>query len=158
MEIPGIELRRVERCSSTNSALLAAPAPARPVLLVAAAQTAGRGRRGRRWHAAPGDGLTFSLALRVQRAPRELAALSLVAGIGGTRALRAGGVARAALKWPNDLVVDGAKLGGILVETRSLPAARATLAVIGVGINLRGAAELEARLRRRVTAVERFVR
>jgi BirA family biotin operon repressor/biotin-[acetyl-CoA-carboxylase] ligase len=157
MEIPGVELRRVERCGSTNSVLLAEKALARPVLLVAASQTAGRGRRGRRWHAAPGTGLTFSLALRVQRPLRELPALSLVAGVAVTRALRACGIARAALKWPNDLLVDGAKLGGILVETRPLPGSRAVLAVIGIGINLRGAVALEARLRRRVTAVERHV-
>src|SRR5262245_21149109 len=99
MEIPGIELRRVERCGSTNTVLLAEPlfgsaAPEsarqgeRPVLLVADLQTAGRGRRGRRWHAAPGECLTFSLAVQVRRPVCELAALSLVAGVGVTRALR----------------------------------------------------------------------
>ena len=61
MDIPGVEVRRVERCGSTNSVLLAEREPAAPVLLVAAEQTAGRGRRGRRWHSAPGAGLTFSL-------------------------------------------------------------------------------------------------
>jgi len=151
-----VEARRVERCGSTNSVLLEAGDAPRPVLLVAGTQTAGRGRRGRRWHGAPGASLTFSLALRVHRPVRELAALSLVAGVAAARALRASGIGRAALKWPNDLVVDGAKLGGILVETRSLPAARATLAVIGIGINLRGADALAARLRRKVTAVDRF--
>jgi BirA family biotin operon repressor/biotin-[acetyl-CoA-carboxylase] ligase len=157
MKIAGVEVRRVERCGSTNSVLLGERDLVRPVLLVAGVQTAGRGRRGRRWHAAPGEGLTFSLALRVRRPVRELAALSLVAGVAVARALRSCGIAHAALKWPNDLVVDGAKLGGILVETRALAVTRATLAVIGIGINLRGAVALEARLRRRVTAVERHV-
>lgn len=155
MDSQGYELRRVERCGSTNSVLLAEKGLARPVLLLADEQTAGRGRRGRRWHSAPGAGLTFSLAVALRRPLRELAALPLVAGVAVARALRSLGVARAALKWPNDIVVDAAKLGGILVETKS--SGDAIKAVIGVGINLRGAGELETRLRRRITALERFM-
>jgi BirA family biotin operon repressor/biotin-[acetyl-CoA-carboxylase] ligase len=149
------ELRRVARCGSTNSALLAEQGLARPVLLLADEQTAGRGRRGRRWHSRPGCGLTFSLALALRRPLRELAALPLVAGVAVARALRLLGVAKAALKWPNDIVVDGAKLGGILVETRSVDGR--VKAVIGVGINLRGAAALRTRLRRQVAALEQFI-
>src|SRR3990167_256707 len=115
--LPGVEVRVVERCNSTNTMLLEEKGSG-CVLLVAEEQTAGRGRRGRRWHSTPGAGLTFSLALRVKRPARELAGLSLAAGVALCKALRALGVARAALKWPNDLVVDGAKLGGLLVETR----------------------------------------
>jgi BirA family biotin operon repressor/biotin-[acetyl-CoA-carboxylase] ligase len=125
------------------------------VLLVAAQQTAGRGRRGRRWHGAPGAALTFSLARRIRRPARELAALSLVAGVAAVRALRALGVAQAALKWPNDLLAGGAKLGGILVETRA--ARGATLAVFGIGINCRGADELGRRLRRPVACLDQFI-
>lgn len=154
MTNPSYELRRVARCGSTNSELLAEKRLARPVLLLAEEQTAGRGRRGRRWHSARGAGLTFSLAVVLRRPLRELAALPLVAGVATVRALRGIGVARAALKWPNDIVVDGAKLGGILVETRSHDGA--IKAVIGVGINLRGAAELRTRLRREVAALEQF--
>ena len=154
MRIAGVEVRRVERCSSTNTVLLREAGLAAPVLLIAAEQTAGRGRRGRRWHSAPGGGLTFSLARLVRRPARELAALALVAGVATARALRALGVQRAALKWPNDLLVDGAKLGGILVETRS--AVRETLAVFGIGINLRGGKELGRRLRRQVASLDQF--
>jgi BirA family transcriptional regulator, biotin operon repressor / biotin---[acetyl-CoA-carboxylase] ligase len=149
------ELRRVRRCGSTNTVLLAEKGLERPVLLLADAQTAGRGRRGRRWHSAPGDGLTFSLAVALRRPLRELAALPLVAGVAVARALHALGVQRTALKWPNDIVVGGAKLGGILVETRSLDGS--IKAVIGVGINLRGAAALGRRLRREVAALEQFI-
>ena len=149
------ELRRVRRCGSTNSVLLAETNLARPVLLLADEQTAGRGRRGRRWHSAPGSGLTFSLALALRRPLRELAALPLVAGVAVAHALHELGVARAALKWPNDIVVDGAKLGGILVETKSLNGS--VKAVIGIGINLRGAAALRTRLRRDVAALEQFI-
>ena len=155
MDSQGYELRHLARCGSTNSVLLAERGLARPVLLLADEQTAGRGRRGRRWQSAPGEGLTFSLAVLLRRPLRELAALPLVAGVAVARALHALGVARAAVKWPNDIVVDDAKLGGILVETKSLNGA--IKAVIGVGINLRGAAELRTRLRREVAALEQFV-
>jgi BirA family biotin operon repressor/biotin-[acetyl-CoA-carboxylase] ligase len=152
--LPGVEVRVVERCTSTNDLL--AKAPAQKTLLVAAEeQTAGRGRRGRRWHSAPGAGATFSLARRIRRPARELAALSLVAGVATARALRALGVRQAALKWPNDLVVGDAKLGGILVETRG--AGGSAHAVIGIGINCRRSPGLEARLRRRVAFLDEFV-
>src|SRR5262245_46488580 len=98
--LPGVEVRVVERCSSTND--LALKEAKNPMLVAAEEQTAGRGRRGRRWHSAPGAGATFSLGRRIRRPVRELAALSLVAGVAAARALRALGVARAALKWPND--------------------------------------------------------
>jgi BirA family biotin operon repressor/biotin-[acetyl-CoA-carboxylase] ligase len=151
--LPGIEVRVLERCTSTNELLLGAGQA--DVLLAAEEQTAGRGRRGRRWHAAAGTAVTFSLAKRIHRAPRELPGLALAAGVGAARALRALGVDRAALKWPNDVVVDGAKLGGILVETRSQHGA--TLAVIGIGINCRRDAALERRLRRPVAALEGYI-
>jgi BirA family biotin operon repressor/biotin-[acetyl-CoA-carboxylase] ligase len=132
---------------------------AMPVLLAAETQTAGRGRRGRRWQSDPAGGITFSLALRIARAPRELAALSLVAGVAAAKTLRALGVAQAALKWPNDLEAGGAKLGGILVETRAQQGGRSrgSLAVLGIGINYRPHAALEKSLRRRIACVSDFV-
>ena len=149
MDLPGIEVRTVERCGSTNAVLLAEGKP--DVLLAAQEQTAGRGRRGRRWYSPPGAGVTFSLSAVIRRPARELASLSLVAGVGAARALRALGVAQAALKWPNDLVVEGAKLGGILVETRG------NFAVIGLGINCRRDPALEARLKRPLAALDQYV-
>ncbi len=143
--VPGVAVRIVARCASTNSTLLDDPSRA-PVLLAADAQTAGRGRRGRRWHSA-GGAITFSLARTLRRPARELAALSLVAGVAAARALRALG-APVALKWPNDLLVDGAKLGGILVEARA-----SSRVVIGIGINYRPDAQLGARLRRPLASV-----
>ncbi len=115
MNLAGTEVRKVERCGSTNTVLLDEGKPG--VLLIADEQTAGRGRRGRRWYSAPGADIAFSLSAEVAKPPPGL---SLVAGVAAARALRALGVAQAALKWPNDLLVGGAKLGGILVET--LPA------------------------------------
>jgi BirA family biotin operon repressor/biotin-[acetyl-CoA-carboxylase] ligase len=139
--LPGVDVCVLERCASTNDlALKSSP----PVLIAAEEQTAGRGRRGRRWHSTPGSGVTFSLGTRVTRPVRELAALSLVAGVAVARALHALGM-DAKLKWPNDLVVEGAKLGGILVETRG-----SNQAVIGIGINCRPDAALEAKVRRKL--------
>lgn len=152
--LPGVETRVLERCGSTNTLLLA-EAPAHPVLLAAEIQTGGRGRRGRRWYSAPGTAATFSLCRTVRRPMRELPGLALAAGVAAVRALRALGARQVALKWPNDLVVDEAKLGGILVETRSRDGA--ALAVIGVGVNCRRDASLELRLRRRITALDRLM-
>ena len=161
--VPGVEVRVVERCSSTNSLLLGQSA-AGPVLLATEEQTAGRGQHGRRWHSAACADLTFSLARRVQRPVRELASLSLVAGVAAASALRALGVGAVALKWPNDLVVGNAKLGGILVETRAEVGAGAgaeagaARTVVGVGINCFGRPGLERRLRRPVAALDQFIR
>jgi BirA family biotin operon repressor/biotin-[acetyl-CoA-carboxylase] ligase len=152
--LPGVEVRVLERCTSTNSVLMNNP-DSGPVLLAAEEQTAGRGRRGRRWHSAPGAGVTFSLARSLNRPARDAAGLSLVAGVAVARALRGLGATQAALKWPNDLVAAGAKLGGILVETRSR--GRTTRAVIGIGLNCRHDAGLELRLRRKVGALNQFI-
>jgi len=151
ISVPGVEVRVLERCASTSATLLAERL-SRPVLLAADEQTAGRGRRGRRWHSPPGCGALFSLGLPLARPVRELSGLSIVAGVAAVRALRALGAADAALKWPNDLLLRGAKLGGILVETRAQGAGSA--AVIGIGVNCRKAPGLAARLRRGVAALE----
>ena len=133
--VPGVEVRVVERCTSTNDLALR---QSRALLVAAEEQTAGRGRRGRRWH---GAGITFSLGRRIERPVRELAALSLVAGVAAARALRGLG-ADVSLKWPNDLVMAGGKLGGILVETRN-----GNYAVIGVGINYRRVPGLQGKVK-----------
>jgi BirA family biotin operon repressor/biotin-[acetyl-CoA-carboxylase] ligase len=155
IDVPGAQVRIVDRCASTNSLLMQYTSSV-PVLLAAEEQTAGRGQRGRRWHSAAGRDVTFSLARRVLRAVHELPALSLVAGVASATALRALGVSAASLKWPNDLLVDGAKLGGILVETRADNGA--THAVFGVGINCCRQSGLEQRVRRPVAALDQFIR
>jgi len=156
IEVEGAEVRVVQRCASTN-ALLLAEGPDHPVLLAAEEQTAGRGRRGRRWHSAPGAGATFSLARRMRCAPQALAGLSLAAGVAAARALRALGAREVALKWPNDLLAGAtepaAKLGGILIETR-IGGRDDVLAVVGIGINCRPVGDLASRLGRRVVALD----
>jgi BirA family transcriptional regulator, biotin operon repressor / biotin---[acetyl-CoA-carboxylase] ligase len=155
IDIPGVAVCVVERCGSTNAVLLGEALRVEAALLAAEEQTAGRGRRGRRWHSSPGADVTFSLARRVRRPTRELAALSLVAGVAAASASRSLGAGAAALKWPNDLVVGSAKLGGILVETR--PEGAETRAVFGIGINCRRAGGLEQRLRRAVASLDQFI-
>lgn len=143
----------LESCDSTNAVLLARAEAGAPsgTVLVAATQTAGRGRRGRAWLSAPGDSLTFSLLWRF--APGTLpAGLSLAVGLAVAQAsekVGAGGTA-VQLKWPNDLLLDGRKLGGILIEL--LPGAPHA-AVIGIGLNLRLPAALPAELRAQSAAL-----
>ncbi len=155
IRVPGAAVRVLGRCASTNTLLLAQDV-AHAVLLAADEQSAGRGRRGRRWHSPAGSGVLFSLALPMRRHLRELGGLSIVAGVAAVRALRKLGAAEAALKWPNDLLVRGAKLGGILVETRACGAG--STAVVGVGVNHRSVDGLAARLRRGVTALDQLLR
>ncbi len=150
---PRAQVEVVARCASTNAELLARPLPeGRARILAAEEQIAGRGRRGRRWHSAPGTAATFSVARRLRCAPGALGGLSLAAGVAAVRALRGLGVAEVSLKWPNDLMLRGAKLGGILVETRQSNGD--VLAVIGIGINCRKVPALGVRLRRRVAALD----
>jgi BirA family biotin operon repressor/biotin-[acetyl-CoA-carboxylase] ligase len=155
VRVPGTEVRVLGRCTSTNTILLAGDI-GHAVLLAVDEQSAGRGRRGRRWHSPAGSGILFSLALPMRRPARELGGLSIVAGLAVVRALRALGALEVALKWPNDLLVRGAKLGGVLVETRAQGAGSA--AVVGVGINHRTVEGFAARLRRGVAALDRLLR
>jgi len=164
VHVPGLEVRVVDRCSSTNTLLLAEK-PDHPVLLAADEQTAGRGQRGRMWHAARGTAATFSILRRMHCTPQLLSGLSLAAGVAAARALRALGAGEIALKWPNDLLAGesragekhaGAKLGGILIETRVQ--GREIWAVVGIGINCRHVGALGARLRRRLTALDDLLR
>ncbi|MDH4108805.1 MAG: biotin--[acetyl-CoA-carboxylase] ligase [Gammaproteobacteria bacterium] len=122
---------------STNRHLLAARRPAGDRLRVAIAgrQSAGRGRHGRRWVSDPEAGLWMSVAASFAVLPQNPAAITLAAGAAVARALTGLGVAGIGLKWPNDLVVADAKLGGILVES-TLTGGGATF-VCGLGLNTR---------------------
>jgi BirA family biotin operon repressor/biotin-[acetyl-CoA-carboxylase] ligase len=128
----------VSECPSTNSALLDTPPTddGRTHVLVADRQTAGRGRRGRQWLSWDGASLTFSTLWRFAPGAPAPAGLSLVAGLALARALEQLGVQGVQLKWPNDVLVHGNKLAGILIDL--LPArGRPPAAVIGIGLNLR---------------------
>ena len=172
------------RCDSTNAVLMSRAEMGAPsgAVVVAEEQTAGRGRRGRAWIAAPGDSLTFSVLWRF--APGTLPmGLSLAAGVAVARALEKmlhGSVekvgptgvlsrdglkpagraddtvqqdmpaVKTALKWPNDILLNGKKLGGILIEL--VPGAPHA-AVIGIGINHRLPAALPPDVRATAAAL-----
>ncbi|MGI4811761.1 MAG: biotin--[acetyl-CoA-carboxylase] ligase [Janthinobacterium lividum] len=149
-------LEYVDETGSTNADLLArfaagqyalgdfqhGHAPAwRPVARAAGVQTAGRGRHGRPWLAAAGDALLFSVAWPMPRPLSAIDGLSLALGTALSRALIKLPLATSTqltLKWPNDLLLDGRKLAGILVETAG-HTRQACALVIGIGINLRAA-------------------
>lgn len=168
--LPGLSIEVLARIESTNTALLdrvrsggsAAGATRgggeerrgfgrraqdlQPCLLVAEAQTQGRGRMGRIWQSQAGDSLTFSLALPL--AATDWSGLSLIVGTAIADALdppgdaAQGWVPRLQLKWPNDIWLDGRKLGGILIET--VAAGQQRMAIVGVGLNVRASADLSA--------------
>ncbi len=123
--------------ASTNSYLMEHPGPPVGELSVAATtnQTAGRGRRGRRWVSPPGSGLCLSVAYTFDDPPENLSALTLAVGLGVIAALEDAGASGISLKWPNDLILGGGKLGGILAEAKTERCERCTV-VIGAGINL----------------------
>ena len=149
--VPGLEVRVLDRCTSTNALLQAEPSGG-PVLLAAELQTAGRGRRGRRWRSARGAGATFSIRRRMACPQRRLAGLSVAVGISCARALRAIGARGVTVKWPNDLMARRRKLGGILIETR--PQGESSVAIVGIGINCRRQPRLGARLGRGVATLD----
>jgi len=128
----------LDSVDSTSSELLrrASTTDIHRRVLLAERQTAGRGRRGRKWTSTPGGSLTFSLGWRFARAPGELSALPLVGGLAVCRALEAEGFTDVRLKWPNDIVHRGAKLAGVLVELASDGPGR-SVAVLGIGLNVR---------------------
>lgn len=143
----GIAIEVVRETGSTNADLLARlPQLAAPVLLAAQTQTAGRGRAGRAWHSAPGSALTFSLAWGFDRPPQGLTGLPLAVGAALAETLARHGVP-ARLKWPNDVLLQGRKLGGVLIEAAaSKGRAGPTWAVIGIGLNLAADEAVAARV------------
>lgn len=117
----------VDRCASTQRLLDGAPEGA-----VAATdeQTEGRGRLGRTWHAPAGSSLLFSIALEPLVAPDRLPELSLVAGAAVAEAIRAQTGLQTAVKHPNDVLIRGRKVAGILAESAE------GRVVLGIGINV----------------------
>jgi BirA family biotin operon repressor/biotin-[acetyl-CoA-carboxylase] ligase len=102
---------------------------------IAEMQTAGRGRRNRRWVSPFGANLYLSVLWRSTGGAAELAGLSLATGVAIVRSLRAFGVETAGLKWPNDVLVDDAKLAGILIDVIGESTGPCAV-VIGIGINV----------------------
>jgi BirA family transcriptional regulator, biotin operon repressor / biotin---[acetyl-CoA-carboxylase] ligase len=132
---------------STNTVLMERPYPrvGTGEALLAEYQTAGRGRRGRTWVAPPGGAICLSFSWVFAEVPRDLGALGLVVGVCALEALKSLGVVGVGLKWPNDLLIEDRKLGGILIELRAESSGPACV-VIGIGLNIALGAPLLAQI------------
>lgn len=119
--------------ASTNDYLLRQPPLPTKRIVLAEQQTAGRGRQGRAW-LAPAGSITLSLSWRFQRPPAAMPALTLAVAVAVVQALESGREAKIAVKWPNDIVYQGQKLAGILVEMRGESHGPVDI-VLGVGVN-----------------------
>lgn len=142
----GHALVAYDTIGSTNvEGLTLAREGCRPTWIAARAQTAGRGRRGRSWTTGRGN-LATSFATVLPTSEAVAATLGFVAGLALEQALRetapslAPRDARPELKWPNDVIVDGAKLSGILLEAERIVAGRLAI-VVGIGVNVVSAPE-----------------
>jgi len=153
LENAGCPLHLMALTGSTNDDALAAARAGAPAgtTFVAEMQTRGRGRRGRVWYAEAGQSLLFSLIIRERLALDRVACLSLASGVAVRRALarhlpKAEQRGELLVKWPNDVLVRGKKLAGVLAESQ-IEAGSLAAAVIGVGVNvstMQFPAELEA--------------
>jgi BirA family transcriptional regulator, biotin operon repressor / biotin---[acetyl-CoA-carboxylase] ligase len=128
-------LQILDEVNSTNTYLMQNKNAAHATCVAAHVQTKGKGRRGRTWVSQLGASLTFSLLWRFQCGAAALSGLSLCVGVALIRALNNLGVSDVQLKWPNDVLVDGRKLAGILIELQG-DLEGPSAAVIGIGINL----------------------
>lgn len=133
-ELPNYKIHYFDEIESTNSFLISLKDSAASVLALAEGQTGGRGRRSKAWLSPHARSLSMSIGLATSKNLAALGGLSSVVGIALCNEFHALGATAATLKWPNDVLVDGAKLSGILVELQRI--AHSTVAVIGVGVNV----------------------
>lgn len=138
-EMSNLQRVDVELCvGSTNQVLLqeAHTSDISGVVVLAETQTSGRGRFGRNWVSPVGRNLAISLGATISRSPSGIGAISLVAGVAVSNAIQELGIETVKLKWPNDILIDDRKVGGVLVDL-----VRATAPfrfVVGVGLNVGG--------------------
>lgn len=122
-------------------------------IVIAEAQTAGRGRLGRSWHSPPGVNLYCTVVLRPPRPPAVAPQLGLVAAVAVADAVRETVPVPPAIKWPNDVLLDGRKVAGILTEMEG-EADRVAFVLVGIGVNVNlGAADLPPELAASATSL-----
>jgi BirA family biotin operon repressor/biotin-[acetyl-CoA-carboxylase] ligase len=126
-----------DKIDSTNAEALrlAGGGALAPLVVLAEQQTAGRGRRGRKWVSPFAENLYYSMVWPVAGGAQQLQGLSLVVGLALLKTLRAYGVDEAGLKWPNDIVVQGRKIAGVLLELVG-DLSDLCHVVVGVGVNV----------------------
>jgi BirA family biotin operon repressor/biotin-[acetyl-CoA-carboxylase] ligase len=143
----GVEARFYEQCGSTNEVAgdLARVGTQGPVWIVAGQQSAGRGRRGREWLSRSGN-LYASLLFRPSLKPADLAALPYIAALAVRDTFISLGAdpADVACKWPNDVLIDGRKASGILIESSARSANALDFVIVGIGMNLIHAPDADA--------------
>ena len=131
-----MKIERVNTIDSTNEELIRrARVGGMPQVLIAAEQLAGRGRLGRSWVSTAGDGLYMSILIRPDIAVEKAPLLSLIMGLAAVRAVKDVTGIEAMLKWPNDLVINGKKVAGILAASE-IKETKLDFVVIGIGINM----------------------
>lgn len=137
--VPSFDIHRVAEVTSTNTQILENEAwiSTPGFVLVATHQTAGKGQVGRKWFSLPGQQLQFSVVLHFDLSMEALSGFSLFVGLVVARALEKGLGFAPELKWPNDVLVKGRKICGILLEGKPDAEGRPRL-VVGVGINCGG--------------------
>lgn len=135
--IIGRRLQVVAEVGSTNDAVLAAGHAGEPegLAVLADRQTGGRGRRGRSWASLPGAGVYTSILLRPPVSPLQAPLLTLMAGLAAVDAIASVAGVEPAIKWPNDLLLDGRKVVGILTEMTTT-GQRVGHVAVGIGINV----------------------
>jgi BirA family biotin operon repressor/biotin-[acetyl-CoA-carboxylase] ligase len=133
----GSEILVFEETASTNDVVehLAKSGAREGLVVFAESQTRGRGRRGRAWTSPRGKGLWFSVLLRPELPPTAAGRITVAASVAVARAIRQSCGVDARIKWPNDVVVNGRKLAGILTELRA-EADEILLAILGIGIDV----------------------
>jgi len=146
-----LDLRVLPVIGSTNVELmrLAQQRSVSGSVWLAEVQLQGRGRRGRSWFSPFGGNVAVSVGLAVARSAAMLGGASLVVGLAVVDALEQLGVPNLSLKWPNDVLLDGSKLGGILIEMNTMRATGVEL-VVGIGLNVTLSPQLRANLEHQV--------
>ena len=130
------QLTVLDSVDSTNSALQKLPAREQHAhVILAESQSKGRGQRARQWYSPPGCNIYLSLGWQVTIGKHHLSNIPLLTAVCTCRALARAGLQKHGIKWPNDILVSGRKLAGILVETQAAAGGPAT-AVIGLGVNV----------------------
>ncbi len=132
---PPFLIHHLPSVGSTNDYLKALDDAGPLTVVVADEQTAGRGRRERRWHSSAGEGLYFSLLLRPPQSMVSIQMISLLSGIAVAEALVGLGVSNVDIKWPNDVLIGDRKVCGILSEGAS-SGRLAPRVIVGIGVNL----------------------
>ncbi len=149
-----IEHREVTGSTMDDARALAQEGAAEGTVVIAELQTGGRGRRGREWLSPRGAGITASIILRPPIPPAMAQHLSLLSALGVAAGVRAATGTSAAVKWPNDIVLEQKKLGGVLIELMA-EADRIRAAIVGFALNVNGsAAELAPDVAASATTLE----